>query len=96
MSNLGKVPHDKTVQLGDPKAPKTGGQPGQGLTHGYKKIVHSKPMDLTQVQQQSHLPANSNMDQTAYSAASTIKGGKIVQYPVKDMSGPLINTLDQN
>lgn len=33
----------------DDKTFKIGGQPAQGNNHGFKKIVHSKPMDITQV-----------------------------------------------
>lgn len=58
MSNLGKVSKVVEKQTNETTL-KTGGQPGQGqgLTHGFKKIVHSKPMDLSKVSQSTHLPA---------------------------------------
>lgn len=90
MSNLGKV--SKVVEKPIETTLKTGGQPGQGLTHGFKKIVHSKPMDLSKVSQSTHLPARD----TFQSTQQTFKGGKPVEYQTKDMSGALIDTLDSN
>ena len=50
MTNVGKSSVETTLStVNDLQQVKTGGQPGQGLPHGYKKIVHSRPMDLTKV-----------------------------------------------
>ena len=48
MSNLGKQ-MVKKFDSKDEKTIKIGGQPAQGERHGFKKIVHSKPMDISQV-----------------------------------------------
>lgn len=64
---------------------RTGGQPQQ-----YRKIVHSKPMDLTRVQETVN-PVNEEMHGSI--KPNTIKGGKIVTE--QNMKGPIIDSLDK-
>ena len=92
MSNVGRASVEQTVVASlDQTQVKTGGQPGQGLQHGYKKIVHSKPMDLTKVSQTNN-PVNSDLFLT--NAHSTIRGGRVMQTSIKDMSGVIIDSMD--
>jgi hypothetical protein len=70
---------------------RAGQQPTQSNSHGYKKVVRSKPMDLQQAQARSHAEAMG--DTQKY---STMHGAKEVPQSFKDLNGSIIDNMDHN
>ena len=90
MSNQGRVKHTEEHELQEMEARRARtAQPNQ---HGLKKVVHSKPMDLTRVQQTNN-PMNSELFGGSTAVNDSMKGGRIVK-SLKDSA--ILDTLNQN